>query len=58
MKTMIFVFLAIVIAFILLLTFALCRAAAEGDRQAEELYLQWMEEHGDGREESSTEAVL
>ena len=54
----ILVLAVIAVAFILLLTLALCRAAAEGDRLADELYQKWLEESGYGRAESEAEAAV
>ena len=54
----ILVLAVIAVAFILLLTLALCRAAAEGDRLADELYAQWLEESGYGRTESESKAAI
>lgn len=54
----ILVLAVIAVAFILLLTLALCRAAAEGDRLADELYAQWLEDSGYGRTESESKAAL
>lgn len=54
----ILVLLAAAVAVILLFTFALCRAAAEGDRLADELYQKWLEESGYGRAESEAEAAI